>query len=1028
MRVVGLSLAKLSVSGNFTRLRGIFRGASLLAGLLLLPALALGQTFVQGTSNPDSANAASVSVTYAGAETAGNLNVVVVGWSDTTSSVTSVADDNNNIYVLAGTTMGTGVSQAIYYAANIALPTNTTPTVTVTFTHTVGAPDVRIFEYSGLSATNPLDNWAGASATSNLADSGAVTTTTSALILGAGTTEGAFTAAGAGFTSRGITPSFGDIVEDSNAALALGSHNATAALASTSHWVMQVAGFSTTGVTFTLPPTIDPTTPITPASGPDVGGALVTINGTNFQPGAVVLFGTAPGGLSGVNCTFVSATTFTCLTPADAAGLKDVTVVNTDGKLSSAAGAYNALNVTPTFTAISPTSGPTNGTAVLITGTNFQSGASVTIGGLPAGDVIVSDPTSISASSPGHAVGATDVVVKNPDTSTVTSTGAFTYTAGTGPINFIQHGDSTGPDSATSVVTMPAVQTAGNLNVVIIGWGDTVASVTTVTDTEGNTYTAALPVVTGTALRQVIYYAKNIVGDSGSPNHITVTFSQVASAPDVRVLEYSGLDATNPLDTGASAAGFGTVADSGACTTTTPVELVVGGATVTGAIIGPGAGFNLLDLTQPNLDSAQHKITSIAGSCEATASMTASDWVMQAVAFKVVNVPGADFSVSALPAAQSVIAGAPATYTVTVTAANGFSSPVALTCAALGLPAAASCAFTPTPVTPGVTAATSTLTVSTAAATPVGISTLTITGTSGSLVHNTTVGLTVEPAPDFTIAGTPLAPASVAAGASATSTITVAPLNGFNGAVTLTCGITPVVTAAPTCTFVPPSVAGGAGTAALTLHTSSTTPAGLYTVTVGAAGSTSHSTLQVTVTAATTPDFTLAATALAPASVAKGGSATSTVTVAPVNSFTGTVSLTCSVTPTATRMPTCALNPTSVANSAGTSVLTVSTTAATTASLAPRSRGTFFAMLLPIGGLALLGTGITSRKKKFWSFFLGFLVFSGLLFLGACGGSSGGGGGGGGGNPGTPAGTYTVTVTGTSGALTHAQTLTVIVQ
>jgi len=88
------------------RVATFFRSASLLAALLVVSALSQGQTFVQVNSNTVAVNAASVNVTYTTAETAGNLNVVVVGWSDTTASVASVVDDNTNTYVLAGASSG----------------------------------------------------------------------------------------------------------------------------------------------------------------------------------------------------------------------------------------------------------------------------------------------------------------------------------------------------------------------------------------------------------------------------------------------------------------------------------------------------------------------------------------------------------------------------------------------------------------------------------------------------------------------------------------------------------------------------------------------------------------------------------------------------------------------------------------------------------------------------------------------------------------------------------------------------------
>jgi hypothetical protein len=121
----------------------------------------------------------------------------------------------------------------------------------------------------------------------------------------------------------------------------------------------------------------------------------------------------------------------------------------------------------------------------------------------------------------------------------------------------------------------------------------------------------------------------------------------------------------------------------------------------------------------------------------------------------------------------------------------------------------------------------------------------------------------------------------------------------------------------------------------------------------------------------------------------------------------------------ATDPATCSV-PASVTISSATAqtvTLTVSTTASTTA--LNQTRRFFW----PSAGSALavvLLFGIPARRRKWRSLIGAFVLlvaFAGGLV--SCGGSSGGGGGGGGGNPGTPAGTYTITVTGTSGAVTQ---------
>jgi len=198
--------------------------------------------------------------------------------------------------------------------------------------------------------------------------------------------------------------------------------------------------------------------------------------------------------------------------------------------------------------------------------------------------------------------------------------------------------------------------------------------------------------------------------------------------------------------------------------------------------------------------------------------------------------------------------------------------------------------------------------------------------------------------------------------------------------------------------------------------------AGTDTLLVSYSGDTNYASTTKTITVrVSVPTFTLAATTAD--AIASGSSATSTVTVTGVSGYAGTVMLTCSLTSApsgATDMPTCSGDSSTVTLSSGTTTgmttFTVSTSVATTAQVRPgfgKSSGWFGAN----GGAVLaflMCLGIPARRRS-WRSMLGILVV--MVALGSLTGCGGmvvrGSSSTSTGNPGTIAGSYTFTVTGT---------------
>jgi hypothetical protein len=172
--------------------------------------------------------------------------------------------------------------------------------------------------------------------------------------------------------------------------------------------------------------------------------------------------------------------------------------------------------------------------------------------------------------------------------------------------------------------------------VVVVGWNDSTAVVKAVNDASGNTYTLAIgPTVLTGSLTQSIYYAKNIKSAAAGSNVVTITFSVAAAYPDIRILEYSGVDPSNPVDVSVAKSGNSKSSKSGSVTTTNPDDLLFA-ANIVGTYTGnAGTGFTNRMITSPDGDIVEDRLVTATGSYNATAPLNESGpWIIQLIAFR----------------------------------------------------------------------------------------------------------------------------------------------------------------------------------------------------------------------------------------------------------------------------------------------------------------------------------------------------------------------------------------------------------
>ena len=321
---------------------------------------------------------------------------------------------------------------------------------------------------------------------------------------------------------------------------------------------------------------------------------------------------------------------------------------------------------------------------------------------------------------------------------------------------------------------------------------------------------------------------------------------------------------------------------------------------------------------------------------------------------------------------------------------------------------------------------------------PVG--TNSVVGTyNGINAPSTSSPVTVTVAAPFTMSASPSS-FSIPAGQSAISTLTITPTSGFTGSVSFTnstasspnsCTVN--LPAGALCSFNPPSVTLDGNplhtmTVTLTITTAANMalPSGAQAITVtGTSGSsTNTAAVNLTVTA-TNQTFTLASTDGATFPVPVGGTATVNVAVTGTGSpipFVSTsmsnpttalpLTYTCTGAPSlATAQISCQVSPGAGQPTSAAAVTISLVTTPVTTQLMPLGRASriFYALLLP----GLFGVVFVAGSRTRGLRLLSLIVVLGFstLWLGACGGSSSGGLK----NPGTPPGTYIVTISATTG-------------
>jgi chitodextrinase len=230
----------------------------------------------------------------------------------------------------------------------------------------------------------------------------------------------------------------------------------------------------------------------------------------------------------------------------------------------------------------------------------------------------------------------------------------FLNTAHAAAPAFVQDNQNLVSSGTSMTTSFKTATTAGDLIVAFVEWDNSGSM--SLTDSNGNTYTAATPVVaypgTNNGVAEILY-AKNIKGGTDT---LTASFGTAISSWGIMYIhEYSGISTTNPVDVISTATGSSSAMSSGSATTTNANDLIFGAGGSFQAVTASGSGFTTR-MTEGD-DRSEDKFVTTTGSYAATATQSGTGWLQLMVAFRGASSdttpPSAPTSLAATQATQT---------------------------------------------------------------------------------------------------------------------------------------------------------------------------------------------------------------------------------------------------------------------------------------------------------------------------------------------------------------------------------------